>query len=76
MTENKYNATKWHYDHDAVMRLHKAIIKMSGTEHDPTYLVCAFLQQAVDRQTFKRMLEICEMSNTDMYAKYGKRFTK
>ena len=65
MTENIKIKTPPTYDHDAVMRLRNAVFKMSGTTADPTYLVCAYLQQAVDPAMYKTITDVCLMSEEE-----------
>ena len=53
------------YDHDAIMRLRNAVLEMSGNEYDAVYLICAYLQQAVDPGMYKTITTICEMSDEE-----------
>jgi hypothetical protein len=60
MTENEIwdSQTNQPYDHGAVMSLRNAVLEMCGIEHDATYLLCAYLQQAVSPQMFERITKL------------------
>jgi hypothetical protein len=42
------------------MSLRDAVLEMCGIEHDATYLLCAYLQQAVSPQMFERIDKNCQ----------------
>ena len=65
MSRDENKKTNLPYDHNAVMRLRNAVLEMSGNEHDSVYLICAYLQQAVDPAMYKTITTICEMSDEE-----------
>jgi hypothetical protein len=73
MTENEIwdSQTNQPYDHGAVMSLRNAVLEMCGIEHDATYLLCAYLQQAVSPQMFERITKIVKMSDKEVVEYFG-----
>ena len=73
MTENNIwdSQTNQPYDHAAVMSLRDAVLEMCGIEHDSTYLLCAYLQQAVSPQMFERITKIVKMSDKEVVEYFG-----
>jgi hypothetical protein len=64
MTENI--KPKNSYSHADLMRYYNAITKSCGTQFDALFLACAYLQHAVDKETFLAMIKVLEMSETEL----------
>ena len=59
------------YSHAEAMRMREAMVKSCGTEFDPLFLVCMYLQMAIDKETFSAMIDVLEMSETQLEKMFG-----
>ena len=69
MTENIKPESS--YSHADLMRYYNAITKSCNTQFDALFLVCSYLQHAVDKETFLAMINVLEMSETDLEKMIG-----
>ena len=69
MTENIKSENN--YSHADAMRMREALVKSCGTQFDPLFLLCMYLQMAIDKETFLAMINVLEMSEAQLEKMFG-----